>query len=69
MGKRTSTPAVAKWLTRDYPAIAKQAKQEKAEIYWGDEIGIQTGANVEKGFSPKGKTPVLPKQHRNTGST
>lgn len=57
--KEQSTPAVARWLTRDYPAIAKRAKQEKAEIYWGDETGIQTGANVEKGYSPKGKTPVL----------
>lgn len=57
--KEQSTPAVAKWLTKDYPAIAKRAKQEKAEIYWGDETGIQTGANVEKGYSPKGKTPVL----------
>ncbi|WP_277058424.1 IS630 family transposase [Trichlorobacter lovleyi] len=28
-------------------------------MYWGDETGIQTGANVEKGYSPKGKTPVL----------
>lgn len=57
--KEQSTPAVAKWLLKDYPAIAKKAKQEKAEIYWGDETGIQTGANVEKGYSPKGKTPVL----------
>jgi transposase len=57
--KEQSTPAVALWLTKDYPAIAKRAKQEKAEIYWGDETGIQTGANVEKGYSPKGKTPVL----------
>jgi transposase len=57
--KEQSTPAVATWLLNDYPAIAKRAKQEKAEIYWGDETGIQTGANVEKGYSPKGKTPVL----------
>ncbi len=57
--KEQSTPAVARWLTRDYPEIAKRAKQEKAEIYWGDETGIQTGANVEKGYSPKGKTPVV----------
>jgi transposase len=57
--KERSTPAVANWLLKEYPAIAKRAKQEKAEIYWGDETGIQTGANVEKGFSPKGKTPVI----------
>lgn len=57
--KEQSTPAVANWLLKEYPAIAKRAKQEKAEIYWGDETGIQTGANVEKGYSPKGKTPVI----------
>lgn len=65
--KEQSTPAVARWLTKDYPEIAKRAKAEKAEIYWGDETGIQTGANVEKGYSPKGKTPVLrqtAKKHR-----
>lgn len=57
--KEQSTPAVARWLTKDYPEIANRAKREKAEIYWGDETGIQTGANVERGYSPKGKTPVV----------
>lgn len=57
--KEQSTPAVARWLVKDYPAIAKRAKEEKAEIYWGDGTGIQTGANVEKGYSPKGKAPVV----------
>ena len=57
--KEQSTPAVARWLVKDYPAIAKRAKEEKAEIYWGDETGIQTGANVEKGYSLKGKAPVV----------
>jgi transposase len=57
--KEQSTPAVASWLLKEYPVIEKRAKQEKAEIYWGDETGIQTGANVEKGYSPKGKTPML----------
>ena len=57
--KEQSTPAVAKWLITDYPAIAARAKLEKAEIHWGDETGLQTGANVEKGYSPKGKTPVI----------
>lgn len=57
--KEQSTPAVATWLLKEYPAIKKRASQEKAEIYWGDETGIQTGANVEKGYSPKGQTPVI----------
>jgi transposase len=57
--KDQSTPAVAKWLTKDYPEIGKRAKQGKTEIYWCDEIELQTGANVEKDFSPNGKTPGL----------
>ena len=57
--KEQSTPAVARWLLTEYPAIAVRAKRENAEIHWGDETGLQTGANVEKGYSPKGKTPVV----------
>jgi len=57
--KEQNTPAVARWLLTEYPAIAVQAKRENAEIHWGDETGLQTGANVEKGYSPKGKTPVV----------
>jgi len=33
-------------------------KQENADIHWGGETGLQTDANVEKGYSLKGKTPV-----------
>ena len=28
-------------------------------IYWGDETGIQNGANIEKGYAPKGNTPII----------
>jgi transposase len=54
-----SSEAVKKWLNTDYPAIASRAKQEKAEIHWGDETGVQTGANRVRGFAPKGQTPVV----------
>jgi transposase len=54
-----SSQAVQKWLDSDYPAIFSRAKQEKAEIHWGDETGIQTGANRVRGFAPKGETPVV----------
>jgi transposase len=57
--KEQSSPAVARWLLTEYPAIASRAKREHGEIHWGDETGLQTGANVEKGYSPKGKTPVV----------
>lgn len=32
---------VKKWLEEKYPAIRKEAKREKAGIYWGDGIGRQ----------------------------
>jgi transposase len=54
-----SSQAVKKWLETDYPVIASRAKDEKAEIHWGDETGIQTGANRVRGFAPKGETPVI----------
>ncbi|MCX5839725.1 MAG: IS630 family transposase [Deltaproteobacteria bacterium] len=54
-----SSQAVQKWLDRDYPVIFSRAKQEKAEIHWVDETGVQTGANRVRGFSPKGETLVI----------
>lgn len=42
-----------------YPVIFSQAKQEKAEIHWGYEKGLQTGANRVRGFAPKRETPVV----------
>jgi transposase len=50
---------VRRWLQEQYPAIAAQAKRDKAEIYWGDETGIQTTAHRARGFAPKGKKPIL----------
>jgi transposase len=49
---------VKKWMEEEYPAIQAKAKAEEAIIYWGDETGIQNGANVEKGYAPKGNTPI-----------
>ena len=50
---------VTQWQESVYPGIAARAKQEKAEIHWGDETGIQNDAYFAKGFAPKGKTPVV----------
>jgi transposase len=44
----------------EYPAIAKRAKAEKADIYWGDETGVDNRENFERGFAEKGKPPILP---------
>ena len=54
-----SSEAVKKWLKTDYPLIASRVKEEKAEIHWGDETGIQTGANRVRGFAPKGEKPIV----------
>lgn len=51
--------AVEQWLKEEYPAIAAMAKKEKAEIYWGDETGVQNDANRFRGYGLKGRAPVL----------
>lgn len=51
--------AVEHWLETSYPEIAARAKEEKAEIHWGDETGIQNDAYNAKGFAPKGQTPLV----------
>lgn len=48
-----------KFMHETYPAIVEQAKKEDAEIYWGDETGINNQAYHVKGYSPKGKTPEI----------
>lgn len=48
-----------KWFKQQYPEIATRAKQEEAEIHWGDETGINNEAYNARGFSPKGKTPII----------
>lgn len=49
---------VQKWLDEQYPAIKKQAKEEDAEIFWGDETGIKNQCHHGRSYAPKGKTPV-----------
>jgi transposase len=57
---RKQNPAdVKEWLEITYPAIKERAKNENAVIYWGDEVGIQNQWNYQKGYAPKGQTPVV----------
>ncbi|MEX2964810.1 IS630 family transposase, partial [Microbulbifer sp. TYP-18] len=51
--------AVKQWLEEDYPEIKNRAKKENAEIYWGDETGIRSDCQHERGYAPRGKTPVV----------
>ena len=50
---------VDKWLNVEFPGISKRAKEEKAEIFFGDEVGVQNTANYAKGYAPVGQTPVV----------
>jgi transposase len=50
---------VEHWLKETYPEIKQQAKAEGAEIYWGDETGMRNDSQHERGYAPKGKTPVI----------
>jgi transposase len=51
--------AIAAWLERDYPAIARRARAAKAVIYWGDETGISNQDQIGRSWAPKGETPVV----------
>lgn len=52
--------AVQHWLQEKYPTIHRQAKQEKAIIYWGDEMGLRSDDTVGRSYGRCGKTPVIP---------
>lgn len=51
--------AIAHWLKQEYPTIARQAKREKAAIYWGDEMGLRSDHVTGTSFAPAGQTPVV----------
>src|SRR2546426_238835 len=44
--------AVRRWLQKEYPAIRAQAKREKAEIHWGDEMGLRSEEHTSELQSP-----------------
>jgi transposase len=51
--------AVQCWLDEEYPAIRRQAKREKAEIHWGDEMGLRSDHQTGTSYGRKGRTPVV----------
>jgi transposase len=59
--------AVTQWLEVDYPAIAAQAKKDKAIILWLDQTGLRSDAAVGTTWAPVGQTPVVPKTGRRFG--
>lgn len=51
--------AVARWQQDTYPTIVRQAKREKAEIYFWDESGFRADAVQGQTWAAKGHTPVV----------
>ena len=52
--------AVRKWLETEYPSIRQQAKDERARIYWGDEMGLRSDHCAGRSYGKRGETPVIP---------
>jgi len=50
---------VKRWLEEEYPAIRKQAKRERAEICWGDEMGLRSYHAVGRFYGRRGHTPII----------
>lgn len=51
--------AIERWQRETYPAIAKEAKVQGAEIYFWDESGFRADAVHGKTWALRGKTPVV----------
>ena len=51
--------AITRWLSTEYPAIAAQAKRERATIYWADEMGVRSDHVTGTSYAPVGVTPVV----------
>jgi len=49
---------VQRWIEEEYPAIKQKAKEEDAQIHWGDETGVRNNSQHGRSYAPKGKTPV-----------
>jgi transposase len=49
-----------RWLAEEYPTIRRQATQERAAIYWGDEMGVRSDHQAGRSYGLKGRTPVAP---------
>src|SRR4051812_19217215 len=65
--------AVAEWLEKTYPEIARRATKEGGEIHWGDETGVRSTCQHSRGYAHPGETPELIAPGNrfsvNTGST
>lgn len=53
-----NSKAVQKWLNESYPSIKQEAKEQGAEIHWGDETGVRNNSQHGRSYAPRGRTPT-----------
>jgi transposase len=51
--------AIARWVQETYPAISREAKRGRADVFFWDESGFRADAVHGKTWSAKGQTPVV----------
>jgi len=47
------------WLKEEYPKIHALAKEQKADIFFGDEAGVRSDFHSGKTWAVRGKTPIV----------
>jgi len=52
--------AVQRWLAEEYPAIRRRAKAERAQIFWGDEMGLRSDHAAGTSYALRGTKAVIP---------
>mgnify|MGYP006295204691 CR=1 FL=1 len=50
---------VGRWKQKDYPAIRRLARKEKATIYFGDESSVRSDHHRGTTWGPIGQTPIV----------
>ena len=56
--------AVARWENEEFPKIRRRAREEDADLYFGDEAHVRSDYHSGTTWAPVGKTPVV----KTTGS-
>jgi transposase len=51
--------AVARWEKEEFPAIRRRAKEEGADLYFGDEAHVRSDYHSGTTWAPVGNTPVV----------
>jgi transposase len=50
---------IRQWKDQRYPELRKRAKQRGAEIFFLDEVGVQSDSPLGRSYGLKGQTPVV----------